>query len=187
MKMRLIILCCISFLFIGWVCGNRDDGPTSPSTREVVLNNSTFEKNGLFTMDGWSLVEPDLHGLVDSSYDTPISSSLQALKLRRDTLTSNVPGVTKTLISSSADTTKKYFVSLYARGKGTLLMQQRTEDGPKSTLIYLDNLSWKYYTLTTVTPRPVRDTLTFTFRPLNIDPVPYLLIDNIQISYRKIN
>lgn len=187
MSTRIIFLCSISSIFIGWVCGGYDDGPVTPPITEIMLNYSSFEKESRFSMDGWSIAESALSGLVDSSYDTPFNGSRHALKLRRDTVTNEVPGVTKTLISSLADTAKYYSVTMYAKGKGTLLVQQRTEDGPKSTTFYLERTMWWYYTLTTVKARPGKDTLTFTFRPLNIDPVSYLLIDNVQITYWRKN
>lgn len=121
------------------------------------------------------------------STDTPGPSSTYALRLQRDTVNKVVPGLTTTAIAKSADVSSKYRVGVWAKGKGTLLVRQRTPDGPKSEVYYFNSTVWSYYGIDSFTPRPTADTLSFTFRPFDIDPVPFLLIDNVSVTYYRWN
>lgn len=178
MQNSYILIMVSSIVFIGWNCNPTEDDP-----QEESLFYSSFNSNSdIPDVNGWILSDSLSGYYIQHSNDVVNSYYYYSLKLQRDSMTTYVPNISKTILRTHTYSNKKYFLSFYAKGSGEVIFSMKTVNESRTVTFYINSAGWKYFNPKTFDCSGNSDTLTVTFRPLYNDAIPYLLLDNVSLQ-----
>lgn len=173
---NLIIL--FSFIFIGWNCNPDEPDPQDESLFYSSFNSDSETPN----VKGWTLSDSLSSYYIQYSHDVVNSYYYYSLKLQRDSLTTYVPNISTTIIKAHSYSNKKYFLSFYAKGVGEVIVGMKTINESRTVIFNIYSVGWKSFNPRIFDCSGNSDTLTITFRPLNSDVIPFLLLDNVSVQ-----
>ncbi len=133
------------FILLFIICSCNEEEPTAP-TEENLLLNTSFEKNGKFSSDGWTLT-----ALSDSSMDVPPGGGIYSLELNSSAPPGEyafikVPVKTQYTINKLTFWAKSTGVSSNIYGKAILSLIRNGSE-IKSRSIQIDVIDWRSFSI----------------------------------------
>lgn len=141
MNIKLFTQILLFILFALFICGCTEEETTEPTDENTLLS-SSFEKNGKFSSDGWSLP-----AFADSSNDVPTGGGNFSLVLDASS-PPEVYAQIKVPVKTNYNEFKLTFWSKYSVIEGKVILSLvRNGSVIDSSSIMIDDIIWKSYTI----------------------------------------